>query len=367
MKVIFRVDSSITMGSGHVMRCLTLAEALTRHGAICRFICAEHNGNLIELISQRGYLVHSLPLAMSTVIDIGSLAHSSWLGRNQAEDAALSLPFIQRFEPDWLIIDHYALDYEWESSISALVSNIMVIDDLADRRHDCDILLDQTFGRNKSDYKPLVPAKCALLCGTHYALLRPEFSKWRYAKKSSTRLDRLHVLINLGGVDKDNYTGEVLKQIKKIDHISQLKLSIVMGSQAPWLDSIRELANELQCETTVLVGVNNMAELMHSADISIGAAGSTSWERCCLGLPTIMLVTADNQRLIATVLHEEYVAILTDVKGLNCAINDIMTNNEKLSVMSSNASRICDGEGAARVINTIESIGKVKNSESSGK
>lgn len=353
MKIIFRVDSSITMGSGHLMRCMTLANALRKNGATCEFICRNHKGNLIDLIKQNDYLVYELPYDESNHEKSGHLAHSAWLGSSQQDDIDACLPIIKDSKPDWVIIDHYALDQEWEGAIKPLTNKIMVIDDLADRKHDCDILLDQTYGRSGSDYKAFVSVACSVLCGAHYALLRPEFASWRELRKSASKMfDRkLRVLINLGGMDKDNYTGEVLKQLSRYERLNTLDLVIVMGSKAPWRDAIIEQSKELNCSSSVLIGVNNMAELMCNSDIAIGAAGSTSWERCCLGLPTIMLTIAENQNLISIALHECKAAYLTEVDKLNQVIELMTSRNHKLlNEMSIKASNVCDGRGVDRVV-----------------
>ncbi|MGO3642221.1 MAG: UDP-2,4-diacetamido-2,4,6-trideoxy-beta-L-altropyranose hydrolase, partial [Psychrobacter sp.] len=144
MNVVFRCDASIQIGTGHVMRCLTLADELTSQGAKCYFICREHEGNLIDFITQKGYEVYKLeaiPLNNSNKDKAEStLFHSEWLGTSQAEDAKQSIDIISDIEPEWLIIDHYALNDYWEQKLRPYCNKILVIDDLADRKHDCDVL-----------------------------------------------------------------------------------------------------------------------------------------------------------------------------------------------------------------------------------
>lgn len=364
MKFIFRVDASIEMGTGHVMRCLTLADTVTLQGAVCYFICREHRGNLIDLIKQRGYQVYILPLDDMPVQSNNSsedLKHSSWLGAVQEEDAILCTPIIKSIQPEWVIIDHYALDFRWEKMARNYCKKIMVIDDLADRKHDCDILLDQTLGRDSYEYSQLVPKSCELLCGSNYALLRPEFAYWRQysLRRRSSRIDK--VLINLGGVDKENITATVLKCLRgSLLHL-ECQIIVVMGQTAPWIEDVRLQASLMPWKTEVKVGVENMAELMANSDLAIGAAGSTSWERCCLGLPTIMLVLADNQLLAAEMLENENAVIKLNVnEDIKSRIKDIINNFHNtpslLNKLSLCSRAISDGSGSELVLKRLKVI-----------
>lgn len=359
MKVIFRCDASIQIGTGHVMRCLTLADELTINGAECHFICREHEGNLLEVIRQCGHQVYDLPLE-DNVRNISKLSHANWLGASQQEDAQQCIDIIKSIQPDWLIIDHYAIDIVWEKTLRPYCKKLMVIDDLADRAHDCDILLDQTFGRYTQDYLDWVPKNCQTLCGSKYALLRPEFAQWRDYSLERRKEDQLkHLLINLGGVDKDNITRQILKGLKNSSLPEYCKITVVMGSTAPWIESVKAQAEALSWETQVKSGVNNMAELMANSDLAIGAAGSTSWERCCLGLPTIMLVLAENQRQIALNLQNANavyaISLESDLERIIVkAIKYFTKTQGVLEEMSVNASRILDGRGSALVIENME-------------
>lgn len=364
MKFVFRVDASIEMGTGHVMRCLTLADTVTLQGAKCYFICREHRGNLINLIQQREHEVYTLPLDRMPVQRNNiseDLKHSSWLGTTQEEDAVLSAPIIKSIQPDWVVIDHYALDSRWEKMAINHCKKIMVIDDLADRKHDCNILLDQTLGRDSYDYSQLVPKNCELLCGSNYALLRPEFAYWReYSlRRRSSKIDK--VLINLGGVDKENITATVLKCLRGSLLPLECQIIVVMGQTAPWIEDVRLQASLMPWQTEVKVGVANMAELMANSDLAIGAAGSTSWERCCLGLPTIMLVLADNQLLAAEKLENENAVIKLDVnEDINLGIKEIISNFHNMPSLLNKLSRcsraISDGSGSELVLKKLKSI-----------
>lgn len=358
MKIVFRCDASLQIGTGHLMRCLTLADALSEQGAECHFICREHTGHLIGIIQQHGHHIYSLPVENRLQLQQDTqqeLAHAEWLGSTQQEDARLCKDFLQIVLPDWLIVDHYALDVFWEKSLRPYCKKLMVIDDLADRQHDCDVLLDQTFGRNPQDYIQRVPKDCQLLCGASYALLRPEFAQWReYSLKRREKGQLKHLLINLGGVDKDNITTQILKSIQN-SALHDCKITVIMGSTAPWVDMVKQQAALMRWPTEVKIGVSNMAELMANSDLAIGAAGSTSWERCCLGLPTIMLVLADNQRDIAINLEQANAVDTIDLAldfelSVSNAIQRFTSSSLLLKQMSESASNILDGLGTNLII-----------------
>lgn len=358
MKIVFRCDASVQIGTGHVMRCLTLANALAERGAECHFICRKHEGDLLKIIKQQGHQVHELSLeceSESQIKNQAELAHAAWLGTTQDHDAALCISILQEQKVDWLIVDHYALDIRWEEKLRLYCKNLMVIDDLADRQHDCDILLDQTFGRTSQEYNHWVPSACKLLCGASYALLRPEFAQWReysLQRRESGQLE--HLLINLGGVDKDNLTTQILKDLQNSELPSACKITVVMGATAPWIDVVREQALLMSWRTEVKTGVSNMAELMANSDLAIGAAGSTSWERCCLGLSTIMLVLADNQKKIALNLKYFNAAHIADNENSYLSlISSFISSPKKLYDMSKSARKVSDGLGVLRVVKHI--------------
>lgn len=354
--IIFRADASIDIGTGHVMRCLTLADALATQGAECQFICRSHKGHLIEVIRGKGYTVHDLPPVFENSPNQRQpqLAHEAWLGCSQADDAAQCTDIIKALRPQWLVVDHYALDIQWEKVLQPHCTNIMVIDDLADRHHQCHLLLDQNLGRNQGDYHCLVPKNCILLCGPKYALLRPEFSQLRpysLKRRHSTRLQK--ILITLGGVDKNNITSVVLDALASCPLPADCQIIVVMGSQAPWLAQVHEQASHMPWPTTVLTNVSDMALIMASSDLAIGAAGSTSWERCCLALPSIQITLAGNQRLIARSLDLAKAAIAATPETLPIQLYSLVIDEANclhtLNELSRAAAKVTDGYGVHRV------------------
>jgi UDP-2,4-diacetamido-2,4,6-trideoxy-beta-L-altropyranose hydrolase/UDP-4-amino-4,6-dideoxy-N-acetyl-beta-L-altrosamine N-acetyltransferase len=351
MKVIFRVDASLQMGTGHVMRCLTLAQVLKENGADAEFICRKHKGNLIDKIRLSGFNVHELEVFEETEVD-NKLAHSHWLGATQQQDAYDCIEILKAEKPNWIIVDHYALDEQWQKRLKPYYKKLMVIDDLADRKHQCDILLDQTFGRQQEDYSALTPKDCKLLLGSQYALLRPEFAKWRpYSLKRRSKPEFKQFLINMGGVDVDNVTENVLDELKICNLPNDMKITVVMGGFAPHLESVKSKANALPYKTEVKVDVGNMAEIMANSDIAIGAAGSTTWERCCLGLPTIQIVIAKNQLFSAEALaHHNIVKLAKEIKEIAYLLE---SSTEWMNNIGNAALEICDGMGGYKVFNKM--------------
>ncbi|MFJ3044282.1 UDP-2,4-diacetamido-2,4,6-trideoxy-beta-L-altropyranose hydrolase [Herbaspirillum chlorophenolicum] len=360
--VVFRVDASLEIGTGHVMRCLALAEALGRRGVTSRFICRDHEGHLAQRISRHGHRVDLLasgacPPAQRASGQAGQPAHVAWLGADWKTDASQSIAMLADARPDWLVIDHYALDSTWEQALRPFCRRMMAIDDLADRRHDVNLLLDQNLGRSADDYTGLLPTGSTVLAGARYALLRPEFSAWRersLARRTDARLRRL--LVSLGGVDKDNVTGQVLAALLKCELPQDCRISVVMGEQAPWLDAVREQAAAMPM-VDVQVGVADVAALMADCDLAIGAAGTSAWERCCVGLPTLLVVLAANQVPGARALRAAGAALLLGegdelAASLKAAI-ERMADPAMLQAQQKACAEVTDGLGTARIVEAL--------------
>lgn len=356
LSIAFRVDAALEIGTGHVMRCLTLADALRARGAECLFLCRPHPGNLMTQIASRGHRVVALapppPMATPQVSD--DPAHAHWLGASWQEDADQTLAALAGKRLDWLVVDHYALDHRWERTLRSACGRLMVMDDLADRIHDCDLLLDPSLGRKQSDYSPLVPNGGELLLGPRHALLRPEFAAHRDESLARRETPELrHLLLTMGGVDKDNATGRLLAALDTTTLPPKLRITVVMGPHAPWLQDVQAQATQMAVPTHVRVGVDDMARLMTESDLAIGAAGSTSWERCCMGLPTIQLVLAENQIECARWFEKLGAAIgITLTQNLARELHSLLadTNPDRLRDMAAAAALICDGCGVDRAV-----------------
>jgi len=368
VRVAFRTDASLTIGAGHVMRCLTLADALKAKGAHCHFISRAHPGHLLELIRQRGFECTALPAELSaqpaaniqtTSDSAKEPVHAPWLGCAWQTDAEQTRAILAKLQPDWLVADHYALDQRWETALRPNFQQLMVIDDLADRPHQCDLLLDQNLGRQPQDYADLVPAQCKVLTGPQYALLRPEFAALRaYSLQRRQQPVLKNLLITMGGVDQPNATGQVLQALKGCTLPQDCRISVVMGLQAPWLPQVRAQAQDMPWPTEVLVNISDMAQRMADSDLAIGAAGSTSWERCCLGLPTLLVVLADNQKEGATALADSECALLLgEVENIKKSIQPMMhllQKTEMLQALSQASYAATDGQGTKKVTTLLK-------------
>lgn len=355
MNVLIRVDASIEMGSGHVMRCLTLAKVLKQKGVEVGFICREHEGNLNERIEQQGFLVYRLRLAMNlnegtNLSGREKLYGTKWLGATQEEDAKHCKPILEGVKPDWLIVDHYAIDHIWQNLLKKSYKKLMVIDDLADRKHQCNLLLDQTYGRKLEDYIAFVPQSCHLILGSQYALLRPEFAEWReYSLKRRVTPKLRKLLITMGGVDNNNMTGKIMSVLKTCDLPEGIELTVVMGELAPHSNAIKKQAKAMPYKTDVKINVDNMAELMANSDLAIAAAGATTWERCCLGLPSIQIVIADNQKVIAELINKAEVALCIEKQQVAQLRSQMTEVTKQFKHLIENSANVSDGMGALRV------------------
>ena len=322
-QAIFRADASAEIGGGHVMRCLALAEALEATGGwACRFATRPATGAMIP--------------SMGASIEL--------TGAPEDEPAALAGGC------DLLVVDHHGRDAAFERACRPQARRIMAIDDLADRRHDCDILLDQTAGRRAADYAGLVPPSCRLLMGSSHALLRPQFR----AARAGALERRGHggpvrrILVSLGASDPEDATSRVLDGIAASG--VEAAIDVVLGAGAPHLAAVRERLAGLPQAAVLHHAVSNMAALMADADMAIGAAGTTSWERCCLGLPSLTVITADNQRDVAAALEDAGAARLVGAADIADAVATLAGDADARAAMAISAAGLCDGRGLDRVV-----------------
>jgi len=357
MLVGFRVDASHIIGTGHVMRCLTLAKELQENGATCIFISRRSQSNLIYLIKKNGFDVQELERLdndeLITTNTQEQLFHADWLGVNWESDASETIESLAGIQLDWLIIDHYGIDYLWEEKLRSHANKIMVIDDLADRKHECDLLLDQNF-RTSADnpYADLVPSSCTVLNGTKYSLLQKDFKSLH--KVAPPRLNKTeNILIYYGGTDFHNLT--LLTLLALIDlELENIEINIVLGAAYPFFNDLNKVVKN---KTNICIhkDLDTLAPLILKSDLAIGAAGATTWERCCLGLPTLVITVAKNQELIAYNLNKlGYIKLIgnhseiTSQKILTQALSNALSNTN-LKEMSSKCLELVDGLGAERV------------------
>jgi UDP-2,4-diacetamido-2,4,6-trideoxy-beta-L-altropyranose hydrolase len=342
--IAFRVDASLQAGTGHVVRCLALAEALVEAGATCRFICREQAGDLRDMVRAQGHAVDTIP----------ATSREDW-----QSDAVTTLSSL--VDPDWLVVDHYGLDHRWERLVAPATGRLMAIDDLANRVHACDLLLDQTLGRKAADYDGLVPASCNFLLGPDVSLLRPGFAELRRAALARRERASIRaILISMGGIDEANVTSRVLSSLEGgLDN--DMLVTVILGSNSPHKDSIRVQARLLDFNTRVLEGVEDMARLMCDSDLAIGAGGSTAWERCCMGLPSIIVPIAQNQEEVAARLRDAGATIVVRADELESArlLREVLrlgSDTTALGAMSAAAAAITDGTGAKVAAKSMDSL-----------
>jgi UDP-2,4-diacetamido-2,4,6-trideoxy-beta-L-altropyranose hydrolase len=343
--VIIRADASPAIGGGHVMRCLTLADVLIERGARVTFACR--------------------PEAVATVPALARSAHRVVELMGAPEDEPAQMARACDGATEVLIVDHYAWSARQETACRAFAKRIVVIDDLANRTHDCDLLLDQNLGRRAGDYRDLVPAHAQLLIGPAYALLRPEFARARpaaLARRAEGGSIR-RILVSMGLTDAANATAAALAALTGMPEVMSgtIAVRIVLGRAAPHLAAIEATASRMReagADVAVRIEPADMAAEMAAADLCIGAGGSSSWERCCLGLPTVVVVTAENQRAGAQALAKAGAAMLaTDMPTVSAAIAHFIVDRCALTSMALASADVADGQGTSRVAGSLQKLG----------
>ncbi|MDR5831973.1 UDP-2,4-diacetamido-2,4,6-trideoxy-beta-L-altropyranose hydrolase [Caballeronia sp. LP006] len=351
LRVVFRVDASLLIGSGHVMRCLTLADDLRTRAAEVHFVTRAHAGHLQDVIRARGYSCHALAATSSP------MRHDlqvSWLGCGWHQDAVETAAVLERLGViEWLVTDHYAIDAAWERAMRPDAARILAIDDLADRPHDCDLLLDQNvLDAGSSRYSDLVPGHCVRLLGPRYALLRPQFAHERNTQMPDAGSDS-RLLVFFGGVDATNETGKFLDawcDSRPAGYVAD----VLVGIANPRRGDIEAMASRM-AGVRVLGYVGEMAPLMARSIYAFGASGSTVWERFCVGLDSCITSVADNQRQIAQSLVALDLADYagsweaTDARTYAMALDALDSRLQKRMERRRKIMQIVDGEGTRRV------------------
>jgi UDP-2,4-diacetamido-2,4,6-trideoxy-beta-L-altropyranose hydrolase len=328
MLIAFRADASPAAGGGHVMRCLALAEELRSRACEIVFLCTPETSILLPSLRRAGHPV--IPVNSDPDAFPGAFAAA---GRGRA---------------DAMVIDSYALPASYESAARRHADLIAVIDDGADRCHDCDLLLDQTFGRRPSEFADVVPRHAVVLTGSQYVLLRPEFLKLRPSALVRRQRDTpvRRILVSMGMTDVGGLSLPICEAIAAAN--TACAIDVVLGSapaRAPLQRSIR-----------LHVDPPSMAQLMAEADIAIGAAGTTTWERCCLGLPSVLIALAPNQHEIAENVAQAGAALHVQSStpaAIADACRTLISDSGLRGVMASKAAEICDGLGAGRVADAL--------------
>jgi len=356
--LMIRADASSQIGTGHVMRCLTLASELRERGGAVFFVCREHDGHLCSLIEEQGFTVSRLPQLKSGYQPEGTPAHAAWLGASWQEDAELTERALSKLDakPDWLIVDHYALDERWEQALRPFVGNVMVIDDLADRSHNCSVLLDESYYDNyEIRYDGLIPENCEKLLGSAYTLLRKEFVDARRSLRFRDGFIK-RVLVTLGGSDP-GYTLEAIQAIRRLNRPG-LDIDIVVGKSNLNLADIKrvcQVVTNFHCHSESI----NMAQLMAEADLAVSAGGFTSYELAYMGVPLLLLPISKAQDELVEGLVKHGAAInlglaetFPDQKLIE-GFRELDGSPSRCLEMSRNGQLLVDGLGVQRVAHVL--------------
>lgn len=358
MKIVFRVDSSGLIGSGHFFRCKTLATELRKKGVDIHFVVRDLDGNLSSVLQEDAFRVSLLTAPEELTENNGvKNQYSSWLTVSQRTDALETINVLDDLKYDWLIIDHYSLDIEWEMILKPYVKKILVIDDLQGKRHYCDLFLNQNFSLPGEDrFGSDLPEHAIKILGPSYALLRPEYREYRKKKRVRNNITK-KIFVFMGGSDNVNATSLVLR-VLSLPEFAHIELDLVIGASNTHKAEITDLA-EMRGSTNIHLPRAHLADLMSGADLAIGGSGGTTWERCCLGLPSLSIGVSNDQGPIAEALDEAgivcYLGMLKDVtiSSLSKKISAVLSDSSKLREMSNRSLELVDGLGVDRIIKQL--------------
>ena len=324
--VLFRCDGGPDIGIGHVMRCRSLAAAFRERGWASAFAMSQ---------ASAVWFVEDNPIVVPEG-RIGAAAVKSIMVETNA---------------DCLVVDHYALDEGFERQAAPAGTLTIAIDDLANRPHDCDILIDTNPARIAADYAAHITPRAQLLLGSQYALLRPEFAQLRRAPDDICRFAPRQVLAAVGGADPGNVSARLLEAVPQLS-AAGMRTTLIVGHANPRRTDLAERARAVRAE--VVCNPPDPVALMANADIAICGAGTTCLEFACLGVPTVALILADNQRAIAGAMHDAGAARVLDGDSLQPApiaeaVISLAIDAGARRRLSTVAQALIDGNGAARV------------------
>ena len=355
LNVAFRVDASVHIGSGHVMRCLVLADALASNGHQVVFLARPQAGDLISFIKQRGHDVCSLSSLECPVQPVSTDDYQGWLQVAELDDAAECVGLLKSI--DLVIVDHYGIGASWHKRVKETFGcKVIVIDDLV-RAHDGELIIDQTLQRRASAYNRK-NANALVLAGTQYALIAPAFSTYHQqslTQKEPALLQPPRVLLSMGGIDAPNATLQTLKALQELD--TKPLVTVLLSPRAPNYENVKAFASQHSAWVTHIDFVNDMAALMAEHTLAIGAPGSTSWERACIGLPSIIIALAENQQTISRNLALAGAAKQVELSRIQTDL--VPTYHELLNQyddMRAINLQLCDGQGVQRVVKAINKL-----------
>jgi UDP-2,4-diacetamido-2,4,6-trideoxy-beta-L-altropyranose hydrolase len=326
-RILFVVDAGLRVGGGHVMRSLTLAGALEAEGAACVFVSPPEAAAVLDIFAPR----------------TARLAAASTEPRDLAQAVGGA-----DFEA--VVYDHYGLQAA-DHRAMAHGRPALVIDDLADRPLGAELVLDSGPGRKAADYDGLIPDEARLLLGPAFAPVRPQFAALREKALAWRGEPVQRILVSLGLTDLGGVTARVIERLRP--RIGDAGLDVVLGTSAPSLPGLSKVARR-DPRLSLHVDTPHMARLTAEADIAVGAAGSSTWERCTLGLPSLMLILAENQRAAAGTLAERGAALVVDLAApdfearFDRALTRLMIDADLRRSLAAASAELCDGRGAER-------------------
>ncbi|MCG9790050.1 UDP-2,4-diacetamido-2,4,6-trideoxy-beta-L-altropyranose hydrolase [Vibrio mediterranei] len=345
MQAVFRVDASYHIGSGHVMRCLVLADALKKHGWNITFACIPQPGDLISYIIEKKYNVVTLSVPQELQSPQFDGDYKSWLHRDEASDAE---DFVSKVElADWVIIDHYAIGVQWETVVkSNLCCKLLSIDDL-NREHISNLILDQNLWPDLEHRYCASPSK--KLLGPKYALLRPRFEHLR-----NTNIAKKNQLIAFfGGADPTNECNKLLEAALKIVPLP-FKIKVITGKLNQKHENLKQYASE---QVEVLQFIEDFEQELSQSRYCIGASGVSNWERFCLNIPSTVVSVADNQVGLSQYLFKQNLVRYLG-EGVFTSVSSYMTELEYLKsnwhTINTSSMVEIDGKGADRVVSIME-------------
>ena len=336
-KLLIRADANQQMGTGHVMRCLALAQAWQDAGGCATFVMTSKAPKLEARLKLEGMQLVFFQMEAGSKGDAyRTVELARWIGG------------------DWLVVDGYHFDTNYQRIIKEADLHLMLIDDNGHAEHYfADMLLNQNLHANEALYVNREPYT-RLLLGTRYVLLRKEFLKWReYRREIPNKAKK--ILVTMGGGDPNNVTTKVINALKKLD-ISDLAVKIIIGPSNPHIESLQNALLLAPCSVRIIQNVENMAELMAWADMAISAGGTTSLEIAFTGLPNLVIATAGNQRPVAEQLQEvgaaEYLGWHESLSASELArkLTTLLTTRRVRMQMAQRAQEVLDGKGADRVL-----------------
>ncbi|MCF3609399.1 UDP-2,4-diacetamido-2,4,6-trideoxy-beta-L-altropyranose hydrolase [Planktothrix agardhii 1033] len=340
MVTIIRTDISTQIGVGHVMRCLALAQALQDIRERPVFVLANSVLALEDRLKSEGMEVFHL------TTEPGSLA-----------DAQETTALANQFESRWVVVDGYHFGAEYQKTIKDSGLRLLFIDDYGHAEHYyADFVLNQNISADEQWYQNREPYT-QLLLGTRYALLRREFWLWRGWQRTVPPVAK-KVLVTLGGADPDNFTLKVIQSLQIVE-VEELEAVVVVGGSNPHYENLKIAVQDSRYPIQVQQNVTNMPELMAWADVAISAGGSTCWELAFMGLPSILLILADNQRAIAQKLATLNLAVNlgwhqdVTIEEIGLALRESIGDRPKRETMSKRERELVDGNGARRVVSEM--------------